>query len=282
MLQFLLPLLFLILASAVLVLYWVRAARRETVRRRLDDQPEEIVEELAEQPFASRHRLIPLILSIVIASAFALLTTCPDNIALGIGFVFLFVGMEADAWIYRWRIARMESQLADTTDILVSSISSGASLQASLTQAAEFSPIPLRYELEEMVVRLRLGDSPNDVFEMLGQRVPTETFKLLATTLIVNWNAGGELSPTLSSIASTIRDRLAISRQIRTLSTQGTLTTVIVLSAIWFMAAMMWQSDPIRFEGFIRSQSGSWLISGGLLLQGIGVALVSRISRPKI
>ena len=179
---------------------------------------------------------------------FALLTTCPDNIAAGIGFVFLFVGMEADAWIYRWRIARMESQLADTTDILVSSISSGASLQASLTQAAEFSPIPLRYELEEMVVRLRLGDSPNDVFEMLGQRVPTETFKLLATTLIVNWNAGGELSPTLSSIASTIRDRLAISRQIRTLSTQGTLTTVIVLSTIWFMATMMWQSDPIRLK----------------------------------
>lgn len=282
MLQFLVPLLFLILASAVLVLYWVRAARRETVRRRLDDQPEEWVEELPEPPFASRHRWIPLIFAAFIAAAFALLTTCPDNIAAGIGFVFLFVGMEADAWIYRWRIARMESQLADTTDILVSSITSGASLQASLTQAAEFSPIPLRYELEEMVVRLRLGDSPNDVFEMLGQRVPTETFKLLATTLIVNWNAGGELSPTLSSIASTIRDRLAISRQIRTLSTQGTLTTVIVLSTIWFMATMMWQSDPIRFEGFIRSESGSWLISAGLLLQGIGVALVSRISRPKL
>lgn len=282
MLQFLVPLLFLILASAMLALYWVRAARRETVRRRLEDQAEEMVEELPEQPFASRHRLIPFILSLIIATAFALLTNCPDNIAVGIGFVFLFVGMEADAWIYRWRIARMESQLADTTDILVSSISSGASLQASLTQAAEFSPIPLRYELEEMVVRLRLGDSPNDVFEMLGQRVPTEAFKLLATTLIVNWNAGGELSTTLSSIASTIRDRLAISRQIRTLSTQGALTTVIVLLAIWFMAAMMWQSDPIRFEGFIRSESGSWLISGGLLLQGIGVALVSRISRPKI
>ena len=281
MLQFLVPLLFLILASAVLVLYWVRAARREIVRRRLDDQPEERVEELPEPPFASRHRWIPLIFAAFIAAAFALLTTCPDNIAAGIGFVFLFVGMEADAWIYRWRIARMESQLADTTEFSFQH-HFGASLQASLTQSAEFSPIPLRYELEEMVVRLRLGDSPNDVFEMLGQRVPTETFKLLATTLIVNWNAGGELSPTLSSIASTIRDRLAISRQIRTLSTQGTLTTVIVLSAIWFMAAMMWQSDPIRFEGFIRSESGSWLISGGLLLQGIGVALVSRISRPKI
>ena len=58
----------LILASAVLVLYWVRAARRETVRRRLDDQPEERVEELPEPPFASRHRWIPLIFAAFITA----------------------------------------------------------------------------------------------------------------------------------------------------------------------------------------------------------------------
>jgi tight adherence protein B len=172
--------------------------------------------------------------------------------------------------------------LADAIDVLVASVSSGASLQASLRQASEYSPMPLRGELSEMVARLRLGDSPPDVFDLLRQRVPTETFRLFATTLTVNWTVGGELAETLAAIGSTIRDRLAIARQIRTLSTQGTLTTLTVLAVVWFMAAMMWQADPPRFKSFLQSGVGSWLVAASLFLQGVGVALVSRISRPKI
>ena len=74
----------------------------------------------------------PVIFAAFIAAVFASLTTCPDNIAAGIGFVFLFVGMEADAWIYRWARARMESQLADTTAFWFQH-QFGCFLQASLT-----------------------------------------------------------------------------------------------------------------------------------------------------
>ena len=104
----------------------------------------------------------------------------------------------------------------------------------------------------------------------------------MATSLVVNWQVGGGLAETLSGVGKTVRDRLAISRQVRTLSTQGRLTTVTVLGVVWFMAAMMWQADEARFVGFVNSTPGSWLMSGTLALQGVGIALVSKISRPRI
>ena len=283
MIQFLLLFFFLVSCISMLGLYWFYAARRDAVRKRLQGGREDAHSTRSTtRLFARRHPWVPSLLSVMLAVYLIEVVSCPLNLTFGITIVSLFLGFEADAWVYRSRINRIETQLADATDILVSSISSGASFQASLIQSSEFTAEPLRSELESVVSRLRLGDSPAEVFKTLGERVPTETFKLLATTLVVNWNAGGELSGNLSSIAGTIRDRLAIARQIRTLSTQGTLTTVTVLSTIWFMSAMMWQADPIRFEAFLFSTFGSWMISVGLLLQGVGVALVSKISRPKI
>lgn len=279
----LLPVGGLIAAVAGLVVYWYHAATRQFILQRLNEADTDTrLNPDTEKPFASRHYFFPWLVVMPIGLSLGWVFGWPWNIVIGLVIVSGFIGMEVDAWVYGWRLSRVESQLADAIDVLVASVSSGGSLQASLRQASEYAPVPLRGELSEMVARLRLGDSPPDVFDLLRQRIPTETFRLFATTLTVNWTVGGELAETLAAIGSTIRDRLAIARNIRTLSTQGTLTTMAVLVVVWFMAAMMWQSDPPRFAAFLQSSVGSWLIAVSLFLQGLGVALVSRISRPKI
>lgn len=277
------PLAGLIVAIVGLAIYWYRAAQREAVRQRLKSSDlEEVLRSTQNRPFSRRHPIVPWLIALPLGILLIWLWSWPINITVGLVLVAAFIGIEIDAWIHQWRLARMEAQLAEVIDILVASVSAGASIQTSLAQAAEFAPRPIRGEFAELVARMRLGDSPNDAFVILQQRLPTEVFRLFATTLTVNWRVGGELSGTLASIGGAVRDRLAIARQLRTLSTQGTLTTVVVLGIVWFMAGMMWQSDPRRFANFVQSDMGSWLIAVCLGLQGIGVALVSRIIRPKI
>jgi len=271
-----------LLAAAVGIgYYWLESWQREQVRVRLSDQEADVAE-LPEAPFAVRHYISPWIVATLTGWLLWYLLGVPFPIACGVAFVVGLLGMELDAWILEWKQGRMESQLADTIDTLVSSVSAGSSLQGALTQAAEYAPLPIKTELDEMVARLRLGDPPTDVFNLLGQRVPMETFRLFSTTLAVNWEVGGSLSETLAAIGSTIRDRLIIARQIRALSTQGRLTTLTVLAVVWFMAAMMWQSDPPRFLNFVLSPVGIALMTAVLVLQGVGVAMVSKISRPKV
>lgn len=264
--------------------YWYESWRREQVRLRLAEGEQAAEEEIefAAQPFARRHWWIALVIATAMVVALIFALQCPIPIACGVGLVVALLGIEADAWILEWRQSRIESQLADTIDVLVASVGAGSSLQSALAQAAEYAPMPIKRELDEMVARLRLGDSPPDVFSELSERVPMETFRLFATTLSVNWEAGGSLGETLAAIGHTIRDRLIIARQIRALSVQGRLTTMVVLGVTWFMAAMMWQSDPPRFVRFLVSPTGVWLIAFALALQGVGIAMVSKISRPKV
>ena len=175
----------LIAAILGLAVYWYHVSQRDRVVRRLNEteSEEDFVDEI-EQPFARRYRLLPWLIVVPIGIAMGWYWEWPWNIAAGVIFVLALIGSEVDAWIYQWRISRMESQLADAIDILVASVSAGSSLQASLNQAAENSPMPLRAEMQEMVARLRLGDSPPSVFRLLSQRVPTETFRLFATCLL--------------------------------------------------------------------------------------------------
>jgi tight adherence protein B len=268
-------------AAAGIGYFWLESWRREQVRVRLTAQETDFAE-LPAKPFATRHYITPWLAAMCVGWGVWFFLAFPVGIACGLAFVVGLLGMEVDAWILEWKQGRMEAQLADAIDVLVSSVSAGSSLQSALRLAAEYAPMPLKQELDEMVARLRLGDPPTDVFHLLGERVPMETFRLFSTTLSVNWEIGGSLGETLAAVGSTIRDRLIIARQIRAISTQGRLTTVTVLAVTWFMAAMMWQSDPPRFFGFVLSPVGVALMTAVLVLQGIGIAMVSKISRPKV
>ncbi|MEM1227811.1 MAG: type II secretion system F family protein [Planctomycetota bacterium] len=273
----------LLAATAGLGYYWYDSRRREQVRSRLVAEAGAEEERfVVTKPFARRHWWIAILVALAVVAAMVFLWQCPIPLACGVGVVLALVGAEIDAWVLEWRQGRMESQLAEAIDVLVSSVGAGSSLQSALAQAAEFAPAPIKNELDEMVARLRLGDSPPDVFDQLSQRVPMESFRLFAITLSVNWEAGGSLGETLAAIGHTIRDRLIVGRQIRALSTQGRITTIVVLLVTWFMAAMMWQSDPPRFERFLFSPTGVGLMTATLVLQGVGIAMVSKISRPRV
>lgn len=281
MVQYLFPVGFLTAIVGV-GYFWLQSWRREQVRTRLAISENADNWEESERPFAKRHPVLCSLFTLCVSAMLVFAVGAPTPIALGVGLVAGLLANELDAWVLEWRQSRIESQLADTIDVLVSSLSSGASLQTALGQAAQYAPQPLRAQLDEMVARLRLGDAPPTVFTGLSQRVPMETFRLFTLTLSVNWEAGGNLSETLSAVGLTIRDRLAIARQIRALSAQGRLTTLIVLAVTWFMAAMMWQADPPRFLRFIQSAVGVWLIAAVMVLQGVGIAMVSKLSRPKV
>jgi tight adherence protein B len=273
----------LIAAVGGVLWYWRHTWVREQIRQRLKAGSEsDDTAEIAELPFARRHHIFPWVCGIVVAALLIFAVNWPNNISVALGVVVALLLTQVDAWILEIRLSRIESQLADCIDMLVASVQAGSSLQSALEVASNEIMEPLKGELQEMVARLRLGDAPTDVFELLRQRVPAETFRLFCTTLSVNWEVGGGLANTLASIGQTIRDRITISRQIRTLSTQGRITTLAVLSITYLLAAMMWQSDPPRMIGFLSIPTGQWLVTGALLLQGIGIAMVAKLSRPKV
>jgi tight adherence protein B len=160
---------------------------------------------------------------------------------------------------------------------MVSSLKVGAALQTALESALRESRAPLRPQLEEVVGRIRLGEDPRTAFAGLAERVPLETFQLFVTALAVHWDVGGSLTGTLATVGRTIRDRTEISLRLQSLTTQARASVIAVLLTTYFIALLMWRSDPPRMTHFLAADVGQWMAGISIVLQGIGIVWISHL-----
>jgi len=205
--------------------------------------------------------------------------TAPYVIAMG-----AMVGLLASQVEAFWAgqvISKLESQLADSIDIMIGAVGAGASVDTAIAAAITESRPPLKPYLEEVAGRIRLGDEPVEVFRSFAERVPLETFLLFTSALSVHWEVGGKLSSTLSTVGKTIRDRIEVSRRIRSNIAQSQFSTYAILGLTYFIAIIVWRNGTDQMEEFVTSSVGSWFVAGSILLQAIGIVWMNVISKPK-
>ena len=148
---------------------------------------------------------------------------------------------------------------------MVGALGAGASVTDALTNAMRESTRPLRPQLEEVVGRIQLGDNPQTVYRSLTQRVPLETFLLFSSALAVHWETGGSLAPILASVGRTIRDRIEITRRLRSNASQSDLSTLAVLMLTYFIALVVWRTNPEQMQQFLTTGIGQWFVAGSIL-----------------
>lgn len=188
---------------------------------------------------------------------------------------------QVEAFFAGQMIAKLESQLADSIDIMIGAVGAGASVDSAIEAAISEARYPLRPYLEEIAGRIRLGDEPVEVFRSLAERIPLETFLLFTSALSVHWEVGGKLTSTLSTVGRTIRDRIEVSRRIRSNIAQSQFSTYAILGLTYFIAIIVWRKSPEQMEDFVSSSVGSWFVAGSMLLQAVGIVWMNVISKPK-
>jgi tight adherence protein B len=231
------------------------------------------------RPCLVRHRLLPWLIGLAAAGVvhFVFGGTLPFVVAVGL--MFALLGVQTEAHLAASKSLKVETQLADAIDLMVGALGAGASVGEALENAARESRRPLRPEFEDMIGRVRLGDDPQNVYHNLAVRVPLETFLLFSSALSMHAETGGSLTPSLASVARTIRDRIEITRRIRTNSIQSEVSTVTVLLLTYFIALVMWRSNPSQVQQFLATTSGQWAVAMAILLQALGLAWMSAVSR---
>lgn len=228
-----------------------------------------------------RYRVIPWLAGLLLALLLWMWLRWPPGFAIASGVVLGLLGWQVEQWWYTRTVGRLEEQLADAIDLMVAAVKAGSSLQSSLEAAALNSNPPLKPQLEEVVGRIRFGDDPTEALTDMEVRIPLETIRLFTITLAVNWQVGGRLAQTLANVGRTIRDRIELSRRMHAMSTQARVSVISIMGVTYFLAALMWRNDPTRMEGFLTSTFGQAATIGAVVLQAIGIAWISRMSRIK-
>jgi tight adherence protein B len=268
---------------AALIYGWRQTQLRRLVRERLGMYPEPRAipaeRRAAAKPFARPRFLYPWALGALVALGLYFLAGMHAAFAIMFAVLVGLLGSLLETMRVQRRYALIETQLSDSIDIVVGALRAGASVTDALDSALTESREPLRSELHEVLHRLRLGDDPAAVFQNLARRVPLETFGLFTATLITHWQVGGNLAPPLASVGRTIRDRIEIARRIRSLTTQSRVSTIAILAATYFIAAVIWRNDPERMESFLATSVGRWLVVIAVIMQGVGIVWSAWLGR---
>jgi len=231
-------------------------------------------------PLARTWRWLPWVLMFP-AGVILFFVGLPWMFCVSLGVISGLLGSQLESWWMTRRATQLESQLADSVDIMVGALGAGAGVAGAMEAAIQESGRPLRRQLEEVAGRIRLGDQPQAVFQQLAQRIPLETFLLFASTLAVHWEVGGSLAPTLATVGRTIRDRIDISRRIRSNTAQSQISTFMILGLTYFIALVVYSNGPDQMREFLATSIGGYFAAGSMLLQAVGIVWMSYISRMK-
>jgi tight adherence protein B len=183
------------------------------------------------------------------------------------------------------RLRAFENQLSDTLNLWVNALRSGYSVLQSMEAIATELPPPVSVEFERVVQEVRLGISvPQALLNML-RRVPSDDLDLVITAVNIQREVGGNLAEVLDTISFTIRERVRIKGEIRTLTAQGRLSGYIIsllpigLALVLMLINPGYMSQLFANEApFIFGIPCGWIVIGvGLVMMAIGFVIIQKI-----
>lgn len=185
------------------------------------------------------------------------------------------------------RLRTYESQLGDTLNLWVNSLRSGYSVLQGMEAIATELPASISEEFERVVQEVRLGLSLEQALDNMLRRVPSEDLDLIITAVNIQREVGGNLAEILDIISHTIRERVRIKGEIRTLTAQGRLTGWIISLLPIGLGVVLYTINPEYGSQLIVKESPfiipnvlpcGWLVLGiGAFMIFLGIMAVRKI-----
>ncbi|MGB3714953.1 MAG: type II secretion system F family protein [Candidatus Promineifilaceae bacterium] len=183
------------------------------------------------------------------------------------------------------RMRAFENQLSDTLNLWVNALRSGYSVLQAMEAIATELPAPVSVEFERVVQEVRLGLGVPQALGNMLRRVPSDDLDLVITAVNIQREVGGNLAEVLDTISFTIRERVRIKGEIRTLTAQGRLSGWIISLLPIGLALVLLVINPgymgqlfENAEPFLFGIPCGWIVVGaGLVMMGIGVVIIQKI-----
>jgi tight adherence protein B len=183
------------------------------------------------------------------------------------------------SWIRRRRMNRIREEVPYAADLLARGVRAGESLDQAIAMVGNETTGPLGGEFHRCSQQLDMGRSMTTVMRSFTSRVRMIETRVLASTLIVHRQAGGNLPLALERMAQTIRDRANYRRQMRASTGASRLSAIIIASIapVVFLLLFLWQ--PEHFNELINDSLGRTLLLAAIVLEIVGIYWVVRLLR---
>jgi len=176
------------------------------------------------------------------------------------------------------RLRAFNEQLADTISLMGNSLRSGMSLLQSMEMISREGAAPTGPEFSRVVREVGLGLSPQDALLHMVRRIRSDDLDLAVIAIMVQHEVGGNLSRILDTIAFTIRERVKLKGEIRSITAQQRMAGLILSGLPLFVAGALTLLTPKYILAFV-DPVGPWTILP--IIGGVGI-LIGFLITPKL
>lgn len=198
-----------------------------------------------------------------------------------IAFMFLLISPAAINYILNYlhkkRIASLSSHLPSIIDFISNSMKSGFSLIQAIQMVVDEGPPVIVIEFSRVLEDIRVGKSYDEAFDKFLARNPLKGIEILSAAIIISKETGGNLTYILDTVSSTIRERSKLEREIKSLTAQGRLSGIILISLPFVVFAFMWLLNPNYINTLFIEPVGKTLLFIGGSFQVIGIIMIKKI-----
>ena len=180
-------------------------------------------------------------------------------------------------WLNRRKSGRLNAfnkQLPDTITLVANALRAGSSFLQAIELVVRESRPPVSTEFGRVIREVNLGLPFDVALENMVRRVKSDDFELMATAIAIQHQVGGNLAEILDSIAFTIRERVRIKGEIRTLTAQQRLSGYVVGLLPFGLAGFIFLAAPHFFDPMWDPKVSVIGLPAGVLILGFGVLMM--------
>lgn len=201
----------------------------------------------------------------------SLLVTCIGGI-IGFCLPLLMLRIKIDR-----RIKAFNLQLGDTLVLVANSLRTGYSFMQAIEMVSREMPKPIGEEFGRVLKEMNLGITTEDAMNNMAKRVNSDDLDLSITAVLIQRQVGGNLAEVLTSIASTIRERVKIKGQIKTLTAQGRISGMIIGILPFGIGGIIYVINPEYIKVLFTHPMGKMMLAVGVVSQLIGMLVIRKI-----
>jgi tight adherence protein B len=198
-------------------------------------------------------------------------------VAAGLGALAAHAPISFFRWRGRKRLALFEEQFPEAIDLMARCLRAGHALPTALQLAGEEIPDPVGAEFRHLFERQNYGMSLPETLREFGNRIPVLDARFFATAVLTQREMGGNLSEVLDNLASVIRERFKVKRQVKVLSAHGRITAAVLGFLPPAVATVLFITSPSHLRLLIDDPLGLYMVGAAITLQAVGVLIIKRI-----
>jgi tight adherence protein B len=193
---------------------------------------------------------------------------------IGLALLFL-VGAFFPRYYLRYRqgkrLKAFGDQLPDTITLLANSLRAGSSFLQGVELVTREARPPISEEFERVVREMNLGVALQPALNNLVRRVASEDLELMVTAINIQSQVGGNLATVLDSIAYTIRERVRIQGEIRTLTAMQRYSGYVITLLPVGLGAILMLVSPTYFGRMFEPEPSMFGLPAGVIFLLLGV-----------